>query len=67
VVRRKDARGRETRNRGPGIRYARELQEKKQLLEELDKQAASRTITLLYAAQDTEYNNAVALKELIER
>jgi uncharacterized protein YeaO (DUF488 family) len=37
------------------------------LLEELDKQAASRTITLLYAAQDTEYNNAVALKELIER
>jgi uncharacterized protein YeaO (DUF488 family) len=48
-------------------RYFRELKDKKQLLDELKSTAASQTLTLLFAAKDVEHNNAVALKELVER
>jgi uncharacterized protein YeaO (DUF488 family) len=48
-------------------RYAEELQDKKdavQLLKDKDKES---TVTLLYAAHDTEHNGALALKRILER
>jgi uncharacterized protein YeaO (DUF488 family) len=48
-------------------RYFRELEGEKDLVDALVKQAASGTVTLLFAAKDTEHNNAIALKELVER
>ncbi|MDD5712490.1 MAG: DUF488 domain-containing protein [Smithellaceae bacterium] len=47
-------------------RYRKELQEKKEALTELRREAKKGTLTLLYAAHDQEHNNAVVLKELIE-
>lgn len=47
-------------------RYRQELGDKEELLEELKTDAKHRTVTLLYSAKDTEHNNAVALKELVE-
>lgn len=46
-------------------RYMAELQDHRDLLNELHVGAAKGTITLLYAAKDQEHNNAVVLKELI--
>ncbi len=47
-------------------RYRQELEEKKEFLEALRKEAKHGTVTILYSAKDTEHNNAVALKELVE-
>ncbi len=46
-------------------RYEQELKGKGELLQKLKTQAAAGTITLLYAAKDTEHNNAVVLKDFI--
>ena len=46
-------------------RYYRELDQKLDALDELRQAVAKGTVTLLYAAQDTEQNHAVALKEFI--
>jgi uncharacterized protein YeaO (DUF488 family) len=49
--------------------YARELDDsaKRALIGELARDARHATVTLLYAARDTEHNNAVLLKESIEK
>ena len=48
-------------------RYAAELDDQRRKVEELVQEAGKRTVTLLFSAKDTEQNNAVALKEYIER
>lgn len=48
-------------------RYIRELHKKPDLLDLLRSLARQGAITLVYAAQDEEHNNAVVLKELILR
>ncbi|TWJ18895.1 DUF488 domain-containing protein [Geobacter argillaceus] len=47
-------------------RYAEELRGRTELLETLREQAATGTVTLLFAARDEEYNNAVVLKQILE-
>lgn len=47
-------------------RYARELDDNPQAVEQLLGIARSGPVTLVYAARDTEYNNAWALKIYIE-
>ena len=37
------------------------------LLDELNARAATGTVTLIYSSRDEAHNNAVALKELLER
>jgi uncharacterized protein YeaO (DUF488 family) len=46
-------------------RYKRELQGKKEEIERIKKEAEKGTVTLLFSAKDTEYNNAVVLKEVL--
>ena len=50
-------------------RYRAELRqpERTRALVELVGRAASHTVTLVYAAHDTEHNNAVVLKDVIDR
>lgn len=48
-------------------RYASELKDHSDKLEQLAEDAKKGTVTLLFAAKDTKHNNAVALKELIEK
>ena len=48
-------------------RYFKELKEKNDLIKQLKEKAKGQTITLLYSAKDVKYNNAVALKEYLER
>lgn len=48
-------------------RYINELKKKSELVERLRTEAQKGTITLLFAAKDVEHDNAVVLKELIER
>lgn len=48
-------------------RYKKELEEKEELLERLRNKAKKETITLLFAARDVEHNNAVVLREIIEK
>lgn len=48
-------------------RYFKELIEKNDLIKQLKEKAKGQTITLLYSAKDLKYNNAVALKEYLER
>lgn len=48
------------------VRYRRELSNKDPLLEEIRTSASKGVVTLLYAARDEEYNNAVVLKEFLE-
>ena len=48
-------------------RYARELEARSGALEELVEKAQAGSVTLVYGAKDTEHNNAVALKENLER
>jgi uncharacterized protein YeaO (DUF488 family) len=49
-------------------RYARELEQRPEALEELvEKAAAPGHVTLVFGAKDIEHNNAVALKEHLER
>lgn len=47
-------------------RYAEELREKEDLLDDLVAGAEEGRVTLLYAARDTEHNNAIALKQILE-
>lgn len=47
-------------------RYREELRERVILVEQLRNEAADTTVTLLFAARDSERNNAVVLKEVIE-
>ena len=48
-------------------RYAEELTDKSGLVKRLLDEIEANDITLLFAAKDVEYNNAVALKEIIGR
>ena len=47
-------------------RYKKELEEHKEELDKLRNKAKSEKITLLFAAKDTEMNNAVVVKEVLE-
>lgn len=47
-------------------RYFAELKERPEALEPILKAAEHGTVTLLYSSQDTEHNNAVALKSYLE-
>ena len=46
--------------------YKKELQEHKEELDKLRELAKSKKITLLFGAKDTEINNAVVIKEVLE-
>ena len=46
-------------------RYKKELAEKKELLDKLKELAKKRKVTLLFAAKDTEINNAVVIQEVL--
>jgi uncharacterized protein YeaO (DUF488 family) len=48
-------------------RYFAELKDRQEALEPLIKAARRGTVTLVYSSHDTEHNNAVALKEFVER
>jgi uncharacterized protein YeaO (DUF488 family) len=48
-------------------RYRRELREHGRLLRDLAREAARGRVTLVYAARDPVHNNAVVLKEVLER
>ena len=48
-------------------RYKKELAEKKELLDKLKELAKKRKVTLLFAAKDTEINNAVVIKDILMR
>jgi len=47
-------------------RYAEELAQHKERLEELADMAESGPLTLVYSSRETRYNNAVALKEYLK-
>ena len=47
-------------------RYRKELENKPGMIEDLKKAARLGTVTLLYATKDSDRNNAVVLKEMIE-
>jgi uncharacterized protein YeaO (DUF488 family) len=47
-------------------RYARELEQRPEALEELLEKARAGHVTLVFGAKDIEHNNAVALKEILE-
>jgi uncharacterized protein YeaO (DUF488 family) len=47
-------------------RYRKELEGRQEVIEGLRKEAKTETLTLLFAAKDTQRNNAVALREIIE-
>jgi len=48
-------------------KYAGELDEHRQQLEKLACEARKRTVTFLFSAKDIERNNAVALREYVEK
>lgn len=48
-------------------RYAAELEGQHGQVEQLVQQARKRTVTLLFGAKDIAHNNAVALKEFLEK
>jgi uncharacterized protein YeaO (DUF488 family) len=48
-------------------RYASELEQRSEGLAELVRKARAGHITLVFAAKDTEHNNAVALREQLQR
>ena len=47
-------------------RYRKELKDRPGMIEDLKKEARRGTVTLLYATKDSDRNNAVVLKEMIE-
>jgi uncharacterized protein YeaO (DUF488 family) len=47
-------------------RYRAELAAHSELVEELRRRASAGSLTIVYAARDTEHNNAVVLAELIQ-
>ena len=48
-------------------RYAGELKQRSDALDQLARKAKDGRVTLLFGAKDTQHNNAVALKEQLER
>jgi uncharacterized protein YeaO (DUF488 family) len=48
-------------------RYKEELKEKKEEIERVRREAKAGKVTLLYSAKDTEHNNAIVLKELLDK
>jgi uncharacterized protein YeaO (DUF488 family) len=48
-------------------RYFRELAEHSDAIKTLRARSRAKTLTLIFAAKDTQHNNAVALKEYLER
>jgi Protein of unknown function, DUF488 len=48
-------------------RYRAELKKHRETIEDLAREGRKSTVTLLFAAKNTEYNNAVALKEYLEQ
>ncbi|HLE83474.1 MAG TPA: DUF488 family protein [Thermoanaerobaculia bacterium] len=64
---RKELHGHSDRWREFRERYWEELDGKGDLVEGLRQRAAGGTLTLVYAARDVERNNAVALREYLER
>ncbi len=48
-------------------RYAKELNDQREQIEKLAQVTRKRTVTLLFGAKDLEHNNAMALKEHIEK
>jgi uncharacterized protein YeaO (DUF488 family) len=48
-------------------RYAAELKGEREAVEQLAQEARKRRVTLLFGAKDVKHNNAVALKEHIEK
>jgi len=48
-------------------RYSAELDDQHERVEQLADEASNCTVTLLFAAKDTEHNNALALKEHLQR
>jgi uncharacterized protein YeaO (DUF488 family) len=48
-------------------RYALELEQRSEALGELVEEARTGHVTLIFSAKDTEHNNAVALREHLER
>ena len=48
-------------------RYFKELKQKKELTEKIIEKMKNHNITFVYSAKDREHNNAVALKEYIEK
>jgi uncharacterized protein YeaO (DUF488 family) len=48
-------------------KYAHEVGGKPDLIQQLRKESRKATVTLVYSAKDSEHNNAVALKEIIEQ
>lgn len=49
------------------VRYREELRTREAELKKLSSMARKRNVTLLYASKERELNNAVALKEIIEK
>ena len=47
-------------------RYSQEIERHGELLEKLSAEAKKGTVTLLFAAKDAEYNNAVVLQEILQ-
>jgi uncharacterized protein YeaO (DUF488 family) len=48
------------------MRFFQELNQKKELIDQIIPKARENNITLLYGAKDEKHNNAIALKEYIE-
>jgi len=46
-------------------RYAKELEEKSEILERIKNEAKKGKVTILFSAKDTEHNNATVLRELL--
>jgi uncharacterized protein YeaO (DUF488 family) len=47
------------------MRYRKELQEKKDVLQELKKKSKGHTVTLVYGARDENHNEALVLKKVL--
>ena len=47
-------------------KYKKELKNQKELVEQIKEDADGHNVTLLYAAKDTEHNQAVVIKEYID-
>ena len=48
-------------------KYSAELDDHREQVEKLVREARKRNVTLLFSAKETEHNNAVALKEYVEQ
>ena len=48
-------------------KYRQELKDRGELIEQLQAMAKTRTVTLLFAAQDAERNNAVVLQDVLRK